>query len=324
LIGDAAVARLLPPHAVLEAIRRAFVDPIVAPPRLATVVDDGDGQSRTLLTMPAMRGGGLATVKVVAVQRGERLRLESHLLAFDMDGRLLAVIEAHALTARRTAAASVLAAQTLGAGQARRLAMLGAGRQARAQVEAFADAMPLTTIAIWARRPEAAEELAVFARERSGDVRIFSSAAEAVRGSDVVSCATGSQAPLVLAADVAEGAHIDLVGGFRPDMREADDALIAGATVVADTPAALTEAGDLAQPIARKLLDADEVLLLSDLLSGEPIRKRGTTTLFKSVGHAAEDLVVAELLIDRLGLGGHLEHGASSSNVDIIERGKRA
>jgi ornithine cyclodeaminase len=84
-------------------------------------------------------------------------------------------------------------------------------------------------------------------------------------------------------------------------MREADDALIARAAIVADTAAALEEAGDLLQPIANGVIDAGDVILLADLLAGKRLRQ-GDITLFKSVGHAAEDLVVTELLLERLGL----------------------
>jgi ornithine cyclodeaminase len=85
-------------------------------------------------------------------------------------------------------------------------------------------------------------------------------------------------------------------------MREGDDALIARATIVADIPAALTEAGDLLQPIANGTITRNQVALLADLLAGEALRPHGDITVFKSVGHAAEDLVVAELLLERLGL----------------------
>jgi ornithine cyclodeaminase len=302
LIDDAEVARLLPPEAVLAAIARAFVDPPAAPPRIAAEVDDGNGRSRTLLAMPALRRDGIATIKLVTVRRGSGIGLSSHLLVLDRDGAPLALVEAHALTARRTAAASVLAAEALGVGGARTLAVFGAGRQARAQIEAFAAAMPIEEVRLWARRTDAAEALADFARAYVDTARVAGDPAEAVAGVDVVTCATGSTVPLVRSSAVMPGAHVDLVGGFRPDMREADDALIVRATVVADTAAALSEAGDLAQPIARGLLSPDRVVLLADLLARPRRRREGEVTLFKSVGHAAEDLVVTELLLERLGL----------------------
>lgn len=287
---------------MFSVIAGAFIDPPIAPQRLAAESDEGEGQTRTLLAMPALRCGGLATVKIVTVLRGKTAGLSSHLLAFGPRGDLLAVIEAHQLTARRTAAASVLAAKALGAGKARRLAVLGAGRQARAQVDAYAAAMPLETITVWARRHEAAEVLARYSAATKCSVRVASSPAEAVRDAQIVSCATAAETPLVLGDYVGPRTHVDLVGGFRPTMREGDDALVSRATIVADTPAALVEAGDLVQPIARGVIDRDQVLLLSELLAGKLPAPQGDITMFKSVGHAGEDLVVTELLLKRLGL----------------------
>jgi ornithine cyclodeaminase len=302
LIDDATVARLLTPADVLAVVASAFTDPVIAPQRLVAESDEADDQTRTLLAMPALRRGGLATVKIVTVLGGRDGGLSSHLVAFSQQGDLLAVIEAHHLTALRTAAASVLAAKALGAGEARHLAVLGAGRQARAQVAAYAAAMPLETITVWARRLEAAAELADFAKPMIGMVRVASTPAETVQGADIVTCATASELPLVRGSAVASGAHVDLVGGFRPSMREADDALMARATIVADTPAALTEAGDLVGPIAGGAIERGHVHLLADILAGRVIAPRREITVFKSVGHAGEDFAVAELLLARLGL----------------------
>jgi ornithine cyclodeaminase len=296
------VARLLPPNDILSVIRGAFLDAPNAPPRLAAENDEGDGRSRTLLVMPALRRGGIATVKVVTVIRGPSAGLSSHLLAFDLQGDLLAVIEAHQLTARRTAAVSVLAAQALGAGQARHLAVLGAGRQAQAQLEAFFAAMPVEAITIWARRGAAAEEFARSCAASGCAVLVASSPGDAVSSADLVTCATASETPLVRGDWVAPGTHVDLVGGFRPTMREADDALMARAAIVADTATALVEAGDLLQPIASGAIRPDQVHLLSDVLAGKFPVGQGDVTVFKSVGYAAADLVVAELLLERLGL----------------------
>jgi ornithine cyclodeaminase len=259
--------------------------------------------------MPALRPEGISTVKVV---NSSSHGLNSHLLAFDHRGALLAVVEAHRLTALRTAAASVLAAQTLGAGGARRLAVLGAGRQARAHIEAYAAALPIEEVTIWARRGDAARELVAFAADHVSNVEIAASPADAAADADIVACATPSTAPLLADDMISARTHVDLVGGFRPDMREADDALMARAVIVADTPAALSEAGDLVQPIASGVIARDDVLLLADILTGEvPV---GDVTVFKSVGHAAEDLVVMELLLARLGLLAN-----TYSETDVLE-----
>ena len=294
-------ARLLPPADVLAVIRGAFVQPPIAPRRIAAETSD-DGGRRTLLVMPALRAGGIATVKVVTVDRGASAGLSSHLLVLDEAGALKALIEAHQLTARRTAATSVLAATALGAGDARRLAVLGAGRQARAQIEAFADAMPIDLVTLWARRRSAAEALAACLGDLDLDVRIASTPDEAVRDARIVSSATASGTPLIRGAALASGTHVDLVGGFRPDMREADDAVLRrAAIVVVDTAVALGEAGDLVQPFNDGVIAPDTVALLGDMLERQVPHSDGDITLFKSVGHAAQDLVIAELLLQRLG-----------------------
>ena len=252
--------------------------------------------------MPAVRCGGLATVKIVTAVRRETPGLNSHVMAYGPEGELIAIIEAHQLTARRTAAASVLAAKALGAGHSRHLAVLGAGRQARAQVEAYADAMPLETVTVWARRPERAEEFARSITAIKCRIQVAVEPEGAVRHAQIVTCATPSQSPLVLGTYLAPGTHVDLVGGFRPTMREADDAAAARAAIVADTPAALLEAGDLVQPIASGVIESSDVVLLASLLAGQLRQIGGDITMFKSVGHAAEDLVVTELLLERLNL----------------------
>ncbi|MGX7953302.1 ornithine cyclodeaminase family protein [Tsuneonella sp. HG249] len=289
---------MVSPADVLEVIAGAFVDPPIAPPR-AIASCRGDGVARTLLAMPALRPGGIAIVKVVHSACGG---LNSHLLAFDTCGTLLAVVEAHRLTALRTAAASVLAARTLRVGGARSLAVLGAGRQARAHVEAYAAAFPIEKIAIWARRNDAARELAAFAADHVAAVRVESSPAEAAANADIVACATPSTNPLVTGDMIGPRTHVDLVGGFRPDMREVDDTLMCRASIVADTAAALTEAGDLVQPLAAGVITRDQIVLLKDILAGRVPAPCREVTVFKSVGHAAEDLVVMELLLAGLGL----------------------
>lgn len=303
LVDDATVARLLRPADVLGVIGRAFTDPLVAPARAVAECCDSAVQTRALLAMPALRPAGLSTVKVVTALGGQAGGLSSHLFAFNMSGQLLAVIEADHLTALRTAAASVFAARALGAGHARHLAVLGAGRQARAHVEAYTSALDLETVTIWGRRSDAAAALAGEVAPLIKRVRTAATASEAISGADVVVSATSSHSPIIEGRDLRSGAHLDLVGGFRPTMREADDAAVARSAVVADTAAALDEAGDLVQPIASGILQRDDVRLLADVLAGRAPVPRRDLTLFKSVGHAREDLVVAELLLARLGLG---------------------
>ena len=126
----------------------------------------------------------------------------------------------------------------------------------------------------------------------------------AVRDADIISCATTSRDPLIHGEWLSDGAHVDLVGGFRPDMREADDRVIQRARIFVDTRAgALAEAGDIVQPIAAGILNADDIAGdLFELCLGT-LRGRQSPaeiTVFKSVGSALEDLAAAELLISRV------------------------
>ncbi|HOV03505.1 MAG TPA: ornithine cyclodeaminase family protein, partial [Kaistiaceae bacterium] len=135
--------------------------------------------------------------------------------------------------------------------------------------------------------------------------RVATDLEAAVRDADIVSCATLSKAPLVCGAWLKPGAHLDLVGAFRPDMRESDDAAVRRASLFVDTRAgALEEGGDLADPIARGVVSAADIRAdLADLVAGRhPGRSAAEeVTLFKSVGTAIEDLAAARLVFSRLG-----------------------
>jgi alanine dehydrogenase len=296
-IGDDAVAAALPYAELVEAMPGAFGGDILVPQRTVIALPGGG----SMLVMSAARPGGLAIVKCVTIAGGHE-RLEAYLTVQDGHGLPMALVAGHELTARRTAAASVLAAKHLCRLQPRTLAILGSGRQARAHLEAYLACFPIETVRIWARRPDAGEALASHARSLRVEATAAGSPREAASASDIVCCATPSTSPLLSAADIKPGAHVDLVGGFRSGMREADDALIARADIAIDSPAAADEAGDLVQPLAAGIIRAEALTPLRDVLVGRKQPRRGDITLFKSVGFAGEDLIAAELLMGRRGL----------------------
>lgn len=121
-----------------------------------------------------------------------------------------------------------------------------------------------------------------------------------MRNSDIVTCATTSTVPLVRGAWLQPGTHLDLVGGFKPDMREADDAAMQMARICVDTYAgALSEAGDLVQAMQSGCIDRTRVRAeLAELVRGEVIvrQSQSDVTVFKSVGTASEDLAAAQLV----------------------------
>jgi len=302
----------LPWGALEGALEAMFCQGCTAPLRHRHPLPQGDGQPEgMLLLMPAWTASaplgpasadGFTGVKIVHVLPGNGARglpavQAVYLLSDGATGQPLAMLDGGELTDRRTAAASTLAGRYLARPDSRRLLVLGAGRVATTLAEAWCDRFPIEEVAIWARKPDQAAALARRLADHGLPARAATSPDPA--GFDIVSCATLSEAPLVRGADVSPGTHVDLVGAFRPTMRESDGALLARATVVADTRAGvLAEAGDVVQAIAEGAIT--EAAVVADLAAltrgGHPGRTRAEEiTLFKSVGWAGEDLAAAIL-----------------------------
>ena len=202
------------------------------------------------------------------------------------------------LTHWRTAAASALAARFLAPAGARRLLIVGAGALAPFLVRAHAAVRPIDEVAIWNHRPAGAETLAAALSGEGFRVGIAESLEQAVGGADVISCATLSTAPLIEGAWLRPGQHLDLVGAFNLDMREADDAALRRARVFVDPDAALTEGGDVALALRDGAIDRAHVVADLGALCRGAAGRTGPDeiTLFKSVGAALEDLAAATLV----------------------------
>ncbi|WP_439596694.1 ornithine cyclodeaminase family protein [Falsiroseomonas sp.] len=254
-----------------------------------------------LLLMPAWtaRHSGVKTVHVLPANgaRGLPAVQAVYLLSDAATGQPLALLDGGELTDRRTAAASTLAGRFLARPDSRRLLVLGAGRVATALAEAWCDRFPIEEVAIWARNPVQSQALAK--RLAAHGLPAVAAASPDPAGYDIVSAATLSEAPLVHGAAVSPGTHVDLVGAFRPTMRESDGALLARATLVLDTRAGgLAEAGDVVQAIAEGAIVETHVAAdLFDLCRGTHPGRRDAAevTVFKSVGWAGEDLAAAVL-----------------------------
>ena len=304
----AAVRERSPMPALVQALRRAFERGAEVPQRHPHALPGG----ANMLLMPAWRERGRLGVKTVTICPGNSaLTLPGvHGLYSLFDaatGVPLAVLEGGELTARRTAAASALAASYLARSDAARLLVVGAGRVAALMPEALRAVRPgLTQFEVWARRDEAAEALAAALRASGLQAQATTHLEAAVRRADIVSCATLATTPLVQGAWLEPGTHLDLIGSFAPTMREADGTCFARASVWLDTPEALAKAGDVLQAIAEGAFAAERVVgTLADLVHS---RCRGRSadahphaqerTLFKSVGYALEDLAAAELVFD--------------------------
>jgi ornithine cyclodeaminase len=309
MIGAEALRAGLPWAALEAALEAMFREGCEAPLRHRHPLPQPDAPEGMLLLMPAWDLPGKAGprhsgVKIVHVLPGNGARglpavQASYLLSDAATGQALALLDGGELTDRRTAAASTLAGRFLARPDSRRLLVLGAGKVAAALAEAWSARFPIEEVAIWARRPAQAEALA--ARLAAHGVPARPAASPDPRGFDIVSAATLSAVPLVRGAEVDPGTHVDLVGAFRPTMRESDSALIARATVVVDTRAGgLAEAGDIVQPIREGAVRESHVVAeLAELCRRtHPGRTRpDEVTVFKSVGWAGEDLAAAILAV---------------------------
>jgi ornithine cyclodeaminase len=309
ILGYSEVVAALDFPALVEALRQMFRLGAETPVRQHHRIPVPGGNDATLLLMPAWQPGRHVGVKVATVfpdnaARGEPSLMGSYLLLDGTTGKPLALLDAPALTARRTAAASALAASYLARPDCERLLMVGTGALAAHLVEAHASVRPIANVLIWGRNPEKAAKLAHRLNRRRLKVAATTDLANSVRGAHLICCATMSERPLIEGHWLPLGVHLDLVGGFRPEMREVDDDCIRRARVFVDTRAgALKEAGDIVQPLASGVLREEDIAGdLFELARGTRAGRRyhDQITLFKSVGAAIEDLAGAKLALETL------------------------
>lgn len=300
---DAGATRAaLPFGALMAALHTLFVDGCTAPPRHVHAI----GTAGTSLIMPAWqdRYFGIKTVNIFPANsaRGLPGLFSTYLLYDASTGEPLAHIDGNEITSRRTVAASALAARYLARPDAQRLLVVGSGRVASLLAQAYSEVLPLREIAVWSRNADAAAALASTLRAEGHNALAWPQLEAAVRQADVVSCATLATSPLIRGEWLQAGSHLDLIGGFTPQMVEADDACFAGTAIYVDTDEALLKAGDLLGPIARGVfVPADLRGTLAQLCRGERTGRRDAQerTVFKSVGSALEDLAAAMLVMER-------------------------
>ncbi len=303
VVDLAATRAALPFPDLIAALREAFIAGAEVPLRHRHAIDVPGASEATLLLMPAWRAGAVG-VKIVSVYpsngaRGLNAVHSTYLLSEGDTGRPLALIDGNEITGRRTAAASALAGDHLARRDASSLLIVGAGHIAGLMAQAWAAVRPIRRVQVWNRNTAKAETLAADLRAEGFDATATPGLEAAARQADIISCATLSATPLILGEWLKPDAHLDLIGGYRPDMRETDDTAIRRARIWIDTPAALAEAGDLTQPIESGVLDkgtlaGDLAGLCRGRVAGRLID--GEITLFKSVGSAIEDLAAASLV----------------------------
>lgn len=303
-IVDAQATRAaLPFERLIPALRAMFAAGCEVPPRQVHAIAAPGAPPVTSLVMPAWLPGRCYGVKTVNVAPGNAARalpgLHATYLLYDAStGVPLAWLDGDQITARRTAAASALAASWLARADASHLLLVGAGQVARLLPEAYRVVRPIRRVTVWARDGAKAATLAGELAALGFDARPAADLDTAVGEADVVGCATLATEPLVRGRRLRAGSHLDLIGSFTPAMREADDDCFAGARLFVDTDEALAKSGDLLGPLARGVIAAADVAgTLADLARGRVGGRASASerTVFKSVGSALEDLAAAML-----------------------------
>ena len=304
LIGHEALESALDWPALIAELRAWYkAGKVEAPERQVLGITQPDGSEASLLIMPAWVPGESIGVKVVTffpanADKG-RATINAGYLLFDGEtGQMQAALDGDALTARRTAAASALAADYLARRDAKRLVVVGTGQLAAAVALAHAAVRSYEAITIWGRSPDKA---AAVARELAGmglPATAGEDLATACRAADVISTVTAATRPVIKGAWLKPGCHLDLIGAFKGDMRESDDQAVTQAQIFVDRRDGASLAGDLAQPLAEGRITAGDLRAdLQELCQGmHPGRTDDTArTVFKSAGMALQDLAAANL-----------------------------
>jgi len=248
-------------------------------------------------------------IKILSLYPGNpAVGLSSHVGLYALyessHGRPLAIMEASALTAVRTAAASVVATRALARSDSKTLAIVGTGEEAYSHLDAFQSARPFERVLIWGRNASSAGRLAEHAATLGRfEVEVVPDVKTALVQADVICTVTSAPEPLLFGRDVRPGAHLCLVGSSIPTTREVDDDCVAMARFFVDyRGSALAQAGELLHAIkSGRVTEAHIVAEIGEVLSGSaPGRcSADEVTIYKSLGVAAQDLAAATFVYQR-------------------------
>ena len=238
--------------------------------------------------MPALTPDGLGLKAVTFypsnAQRGIPTHMATIFLVDPETGTPLAIMDGRLITEMRTAAVSAAATKLLASPDAKILAILGSGVQARSHVEALQLVRRFEKVRVWSPGKEHAEQ---FAKEIGGKAM---SAEEAVRGADVIVTATNSKTPVLEGSWLKSGCHVNAIGACRPDWRELDDDAMSKVVFVDSREGALKESGDV-------ILSGSKIYAeIGEALGGKIPSQASETTIFKSLGMAVEDIAAASLV----------------------------
>jgi ornithine cyclodeaminase len=307
------VLAALPPAACAEAMAAVLAErasgeaymplrSVMAPP----------GAAGFMGLMPCWRGSqhgnnGAFALKAVCIMPGNPARgLDAHqglVTLFDGEsGVPTAILDAAAITEIRTAAVTAVATGALARRDARTLAILGAGTQARAHLQALAGVREFEQVRVYAPTRAHARALIEQAGDVRGELTVALSAQDALRDADVVVTATSAREPVLRRDWLTPGAHVNAVGASTPQAREIDTATVAASALFCDSRESLrNEAGEFQLAIREGLIAGEEHVRaeLGEVLAGTAPGRRddGELTLFRSLGLAIEDLAAAECAV---------------------------
>jgi len=271
---------------LIPAMEKALIDfsagKVTQPVRSVIKVDPPGG---FLGLMPALTPEGLGLKAVTFypsnAERGISTHMATIFLVDPQSGTPLAIMDGRLITEMRTAAVSAAATKLLASPDAKILAILGSGVQARSHAEALGLVRQFEEVRVWSPTKEHAKQ---FAEEIRGTAV---SAEEAVRGADVVVTVTNSKEPVLKGSWLKSGCHLNAIGACRPDWREMDDEAMSNVVFVDSREGAMKESGDVILSGAKIYAE------LGEALAGKVPPRTNETTIFKSLGMAVEDIAAA-------------------------------
>ncbi len=295
---------------LINALEAGFSGDVLVPQRMHIEYSNRENaRENTLLLMPAIQLGKYAGVKIVTVapenHQEELATIQGIYYLMDaVTGVPKAFFDASAITNWRTAAASALASRFLSQDNSSTFMMIGTGALAPFMIRAHATVRPIKQLKIFGRTSHKAEALASTFKDEFDSVEVVTDIETGIQAADIICAATSSEKPLIKGSLLKAGQHIDLVGAYKPTTREADDEVILRSNLFVDhMNSALHEAGDVVIPIHSGIIDKSHIRgdlfqLCKGLVKGRTNQEE--ITVFKSVGHALEDIETAILLYEHL------------------------
>lgn len=312
IIDAQQAAHALPYGALIDALAKGFSTGCICPERHHHTIENRDAPDSTLLLMPAWdnaeENNRYLGIKLVTVCPGNATRnlpglTSTYILCNADTGEQLAFIDGNTITARRTVATSALGARFLSRENSRKLLLIGSGKVASLIPDAYRAIRPIEEVAVWDINSASSEQLVRVLNDNGYKAHVVNDLEREAGTADIISAATLASDPVIHGEWLSEGTHVDLIGGFTPLMREADDMVMQRGVIYIDTPEALKEAGDLTQPLRNGAINATHIVGMLQNLCRKECEGRTSDkqiTVFKAVGSALADLVAARLAYSQM------------------------